>query len=97
MTKAELEAKVRFLEGQVEGLERKLAARPLDTWIATNDPGQPVCVPFKDDLHSMQVYLTENGGEALGVIVSHDAGIVLAAGLIPGEVVMDEIRWLRRS
>lgn len=102
MTKAELEAANAALHLEVEALRRSLDStldkRPLDTWIAKNDVGQPVCIPFDGEtLHSVQVYTNEQGDKATGVIVSDDADTVFAAGLIPGEVVMEEIRWLRRG
>lgn len=97
MTKAELEAEIRVLKAELQRLHSTLERRSLDTWIATNDPGAPVCIPADSGDFSVQVYTTENGAKALGVIVSEGSETVFATGVIPAKVVMEEIDYLRRS
>lgn len=96
-TKADLQVEIASLQQELQRVQNKLQRRPLDTWIATAEEGTPVCIAAESEDFSVQVYTTEDGSLAVGVIVSEGPHTVFAAGVIPAKVFMQDLEWARRS
>lgn len=59
----------------------------------TTDPGKPVCIADrKDGGFSVSLYLDSEGG-VQGVLVYDEADLVSATGLIPAEVLEEELSY----
>jgi hypothetical protein len=84
----------------VKVVERKLKntdilLRGLTLWNATNSPGSPLCIaegPGEGEANfSLTIYAEE--GNLNGVVIGDlDGRIVAAAGLIPAEVMLEELK-----
>ena len=63
---------------------------PFTVWIATNSPGEPICLSGKDGGYSITAWANTEG-QIIGVGISTDEGYETIVGWIPGEELMDEL------
>lgn len=63
-------------------------------WIATESPGEPVCLGGSDGGLSVTAY-PDSTGAIKGVVISDEEYTVAVVGWIPGEVVQEELEYAR--
>ena len=67
----------------------------LMVWEASNSPGEPVCVSNNSDGgFSLNLYLDEVG-DIVGVTVHEQDAFVMAVGMVPAEVLVEELKYAK--